>query len=724
MHSRELEIWGGIECSINRVSDIYFDQLDFSGHYKREADIELIAELGFKKLRYPVLWEKHQPRENSEVNFDFAGAALTKLKSLGVEPIVGLVHHGSGPGYAPIQSDRFARGLAEYAKKVAEAFPWVTYYTPVNEPLTTGRFCGLYGIWYPHYRDSAAFVRLLINECKATALAMKAIREVNPAAKLVHTEDLGKTYSTPTLKYQADFENVRRWLSLDLLMGKVTPEHDFWGYLMNIGIKPEEMAFFNENPCIPDILGFNYYLTSERYLDERIENFPRNVIGGNGRHKYADVEAVRVQLTEESGLKVLLREAWDRFKLPLALTEVHLGCTREEQIRWFASVREQISSLRNEGVDIRAMTAWAMFGSHGWSNLLTNVPGGRYEPGVFDVSNGEPRPTALARLIKAHTGGTQFAHPVMEGKGWWQRDIRVLYFSEKLVRKISSETKSSQPIIIVGKTGTLGRAFARVCDIRGIDYRLLSRNELDISNPQQIEKVIKEKRPWAVINAAGFVRVDDAESDIEGCFSANTTGPANLAGVCNKLGVKLLTFSSDLVFDGKKNESYLESDKVAPLNIYGRSKAEAEKMVKEFDPSALIIRTSAFFGPWDEYNFVYYVLNSLRNQSPVTVAGDAFISPTYVPDLVNSSLDLLLDDEYGVWHLANAGEITWSKLAAEVALKGDCCSHLIREVTMEEMNHIAKRPAYSVLNSERGLLLPSLDDALNRYFQEQELLVW
>lgn len=119
--------------------------------------------------------------------------------------------------------------------------------------------------------------------------------------------------------------------------------------------------------------------------------------------------------------------------------------------------------------------------------------------------------------------------------------------------------------------------------------------------------------------------------------------------------IKLLSFSSDLVFDGKKKSPYIESDPAQPLNIYGRSKAEKEKLVLLADPSALVIRTSAFFGPWDNYNFVSHVLNTIQNNNHFTAVEDVMISPTYIPDLAQAALDLLIDDERDVWHLSNQG---------------------------------------------------------------------
>src|SRR5947209_3004302 len=228
-----LELWGGVECTVNRVGDRYFDQFDHSGHGCRIKDLDLFAELGIKALRYPVLWERTCPEAEDKPDWAWADERLGRLRELGTRPIVGLVHHGSGPTYTSLVDPAFPERLARFARAVAERYPWVDAYTPVNEPLTTARFSGLYGHWYPHGRDELTFARILLNECKAVALAMKTIREVNPRACLVQTDDLGKTYSTSALVYQAEFDNERRWLTFDLLCGRVTPVHTMWKHLRN-----------------------------------------------------------------------------------------------------------------------------------------------------------------------------------------------------------------------------------------------------------------------------------------------------------------------------------------------------------------------------------------------------------------------------------------------------------------------------------------------------------
>jgi dTDP-4-dehydrorhamnose reductase len=715
---KELEIWGGIECTINRVGDQYFDQSEYSGHYSRgTADIDLVASLGIKMLRYPVLWERHQQAQGQDIDWSFVEKSLDRLRELNIAPIAGLVHHGSGPEYVNFFDGSFEEGLAQYARLVAEKFPWLEYYTPVNEPLTTARFCGLYGHWYPHGKDDYSFFKVLISECKATVMAMKAIREINPDAKLIQTEDLGKCYSTPLLAYQAELENNRRWLSYDLLCGRVNREHYMWKYLMKAGIGEEEVLYFIENNCVPHIAGFNYYITSERYLDEDMSKYPEQYHGGNDKHYYADIETVKVPLKEENGPALLLKEAWEHLQIPLAITECHLHSTREDQMRWFNTMWNTVNKVKSEGVDIRAITAWAIFGLYGWNCLVTK-PCGDYEPGVFNLSSGCPRPTALARLLQELTEHKVYYHPVLENEGWWQRETRQQYGRTKVV-SIKKKTKPAncRPLVILGKTGTLGSAFSRICEERNIHHLLLSRTDLDITDKASMEQVIKELNPWGIINAAGYVRVDDAEKEAEKCLEANSSGPALLAGLCGEHNIRFLSFSSDLVFDGKKEEAYLESDAVNPLNVYGRSKAMSEEEILKANKNALIVRTSSFFGPWDAYNFVVTTLADLKEGRTVRAADDVVMSPTYVPDLAHACIDLLLDGDHGIYHITNGESLSWAEMAEKVALLAGCDTSLIQPVSHKSMGWAAARPLFSALSSEKGIRLPSLDQALERCFE-------
>jgi dTDP-4-dehydrorhamnose reductase len=705
-----IEIWGGLECTINRTEDGYRDQLSDAGHYARPGDIKEIAGLGIKKIRYPLLWEKHQPTPNGRINWKWAEARLQLIRDHGIEPIIGLLHHGSGPEFTNLLDNEFAEKLALYASKVARRFPWLEYYTPVNEPLTTARFSALYGFWYPHEKEEQAFLRALFNQIKGTILSMQAIRRINPNAKLVQTEDLAKIHSSPSLRYQANYENERRWLTYDLLCGKVDEEHFFWDDFIAAGITEDDLYFIIENACPPDICGFNYYVTSERYLDDRLENYPAFLHGGNGKMRYADTEAVRMNAA--AGLSTLLNEAWERYRLPMAITECHLSCTREEQMRWFNEVWNTCNDLKRHGKDIRAITAWALLGAYDWDSLLLRR-NGNYEPGVFDIRGGKLRPTALYPMIRDLALTGNHAHPLLLQNGWWNRN--------QVNGDTMNQLRHTRPLLIIGRTGTLGHAFTRVCEQRSIPYFALTRKELDISSMDDIHRAILQFKPWAIINAAGFVRVDDAEINSEDCFTVNAVGPGLLAAACAQQHIRFMTFSTDLVFDGNKKAPYHENDPVNPLNIYGASKAEGEQRTLSGYPDALVIRTSAFFGPWDKYNFVYNVLESLKRDELLELPSDVIVSPTYVPDLADTSLDLLIDGEKGIWHLTNDGMISWAEFGFAVAHRAGFTDQRIQSVPLGELGWKATRPLYSVLQSEKGVKLPVLDHALVRYFEQQEL---
>lgn len=715
--SRRPELWGGVECTRNRVGDRWLDQLDRGGHAERIGDLDRFAALGIRTLRYPFLWERIAPDGPEAAQWGWADARMERLDTLGMVPVAGLVHHGSGPASASLGSGRFAEGLAAYAGAFARRYPHVRDYTPVNEPLTTARFTGLYGLWHPHGRDEPTFIRLLLEQLRGVVLSMRAIREVNPGARLVQTEDLGKTHATRSLAYQARFENERRWLTWDLLCGRVDADHPLWPDLLRWGAGEAELAFFRENPTPPAILGINHYLTSERFLDTRVRRYPPAQRGGNAYQRYADVEAVRVRRGGVAGPRALLAEAWRRYGLPLAVTEVHLDCTREEQLRWLAEVWDAAEGLAARSVDVRAVTVWALLGSFDWDSLLTRETG-RYEAGAFDLRAPAPRPTALAAMARRLARGEGEPHPVLDVPGWWHRPERLHYPASGRTPPRRVEDGEPRVLAITGATGTLGRAFARVCAVRGIAHRLLSRAEMDVADPASVRAALDSIHPWAVVNAAGYVRVDDAEREPDRCFRENARGAAVLAAECAARGLPLATFSSDLVFDGSKSAPYVESDPVAPLNVYGRSKADAEARVMDAHSSALVVRTAAFFGPWDAHNFVTIALRELAAGNAFAAADDATVSPTYVPDLANACLDLLIDGERGIWHLATPGAVTWVELARQAAALAGVDARRLQPRPTRAFGFSAPRPLYTALASERGWPMPSLEDALGRYVRE------
>jgi len=705
---------------VNRVGDAVFDQIASTGHDHRLDDLDRFADLGLRTLRYPILWERTAPDGLDRADWLWPDERLGRLRELGIRPIVGFVHHGGGPQGISLVDEAFVDGVAAFAGAVARRYPWVRDFNPVNEPLTTARFSGLYGLWYPHGRDDRTFARALITQCRAIAAAMRAIREITPDARLVQTDDLGKVYATPELRQQADFENERRWLGYDLLCGRVDSHHPLRGYLRWVGIDESELTPFLAAPCPPDVVGIDYYLTSDRFLDHRVDRYPRHTYGGNGHGAYADVEAVRVRAAGTAGAGDLLREAWDRFGLPVAVTEAHLGCTREEQVRWLAEVWEAALDLRDEGIDVRAVTAWSLLGSHDWDSLLTRADG-HYEPGAFDLRAPTPRPTAVAALVRDLAAGCPPAHPVLGTMGWWRRPDRLLYppvnadgDDGKVAPDAGQAIRSSppSPILIVGD-GPLAEALGRVCAVRALAFCRLGVDALDPSDRSALDAALAAHSPWAVIHAGAWADPVTAEQDPADCRRAVVGAGTALAAACAARGIALVTFSSDLVFGGVGSRPWVEHDPIRPRSVLGRAEAAAERRVLASHPTALIVRTGPLFGPWDGDNPIAATVRDLATQGWAAVADDATVSPTYVPDVAHAALDLLIDGERGIWHLANAGSTTWLALARRAAA-------LIGHDPARIYPAQAPRPRHVALGSVLGWVMPTLDDALGRFAWERD----
>lgn len=703
------EIWGGAECSIVRINDEFRDQLAEMKCYARFDDVSLFQSTGIRRIRFPILWERHQPTPHHFENWEATARRLQGILDAGIDPILGLLHHGSGPDYSNLLDEDFPVKLARFAVEVAKRNPEITDYTPVNEPLTTARFSGLYGHWYPHHYNELSFFRMLLNQLKGVVLSMQAIRTINPSARLIQTEDLAYIQSTAKLSYQAEFENERRWLSFDILCGRVGPHHFFWNYLLDLGIEESALRFFLEHPTPPSILGLDYYITSERYLDDALAAYPAHMHGGNGRDSYVDIAAVHTG--QMIGLKSLLLQTGQRYGLPMAITECTLACTREEQMRWLKETWDSAVWVNRQGYEVRGVTAWAMFGAMDWNSLLTRRDL-HYEPGVYDLTADATRPTALARMVRALSDRGDYHHPLLEAPGWWHPE------KDKNTDQRVAQKKNSPPLLIIGRHGTLAQAFIRLCKLRGIHAIAFSREELNVLDADAVRRMIEEYRPWGLVNCAGYVNVDEAERQPGSCFELNTTAPTLLGEICASKGIRMLTFSSDLVFDGEQDTPYGEGDHVNPLNVYGISKAKAEDCLARINPTALILRSSCFFGPWDRYNFPTVLMESIRSGKPLPVPVDVMVSPTYVPDLVNAALDLFIDEEQGIWHIANIGEVTWSDFAKEIAQRARLSPGKINMLAAVEMPWLARRPKYSAIASNKGVRLPALHAALDRFFTE------
>lgn len=281
-------------------------------------------------------------------------------------------------------------------------------------------------------------------------------------------------------------------------------------------------------------------------------------------------------------------------------------------------------------------------------------------------------------------------------------------------------------LLVLGASGNLGSALA--AELTGAHQPILRRHDdYDLRDLAALARDLRREKPDAVINCAGYTRVDDAEGEAETAMAVNGEAPGKLAGLCREAGVVFVQPGTDYIFDGKKAAPYLESDAPNPLNVYGRTKLAGERAVIAAHPEGhLILRTSWLFGAGR--NFVRGLLMRYRaGEREFRVVGDQRGRPTYAPDLARALRVALEKGARGIYHAGNAGEASWQEFALEIfAAAGLGREVSVRSVTSAEFPARARRPLYSVLDTgklarEQGVELPDYRDALSRYLKTEGL---
>src|SRR5436190_12887127 len=262
----------GIECSYPTIEGGRWriDQLKETRHYEYwHRDLELVRELGLRFLRYgPPLHLVYQAPEKFDWTFmDKVSAAMQKL---GIVPIMALCHFGVPDWLENFQNPELCERLAEYATAFAKRYPWVKFYTPINEMYVTARMSALHGVWNEQLRSDDGFVKATFHVAKASVLMMQAIQRERPDAIFVNSES-SEFYQAccPDREIQriAEFENQRRFIALDLLYG-VPMRADIYTYLIDHGMSREEYEWFmNQNAARRAVLGLDYYEWNEKLID-------------------------------------------------------------------------------------------------------------------------------------------------------------------------------------------------------------------------------------------------------------------------------------------------------------------------------------------------------------------------------------------------------------------------------------------------------------------------
>jgi dTDP-4-dehydrorhamnose reductase len=251
-------------------------------------------------------------------------------------------------------------------------------------------------------------------------------------------------------------------------------------------------------------------------------------------------------------------------------------------------------------------------------------------------------------------------------------------------------------IAVLGSRGQLGSAFARLL---GDEANLLTRSDLDLRNHDGIRAWVQSARPEVILNCAAYTAVDAAETDQHTARAVNALAVGALAQACSVTGTRLVTFSTDYVFNGRKQTPYVESDPPDPLNVYGATKAEGEDLALALGAEVLIVRTSWVMSGTHP-SFLSKMLD-LITAGPVRVVDDQRGRPTFVDDLAVGTMGALEAGATGLLHLTNEGETTWFGLARQIAELAGLDPERVQPSSSDDFPRPALRPHNSLLDSER-----------------------
>lgn len=275
-------------------------------------------------------------------------------------------------------------------------------------------------------------------------------------------------------------------------------------------------------------------------------------------------------------------------------------------------------------------------------------------------------------------------------------------------------------IFVTGAKGQLGRDIVKVLGednlITGCDV-----DTLDITDIDSTIKAVVASKPDLIINCAAYTNVDACEENIDTAYKINAIGARNLAVAALKTNARLLQLSTDFVFDGETNKSYIEFDKTNPLSIYGKSKLAGEDLIREICPKHFILRTAWLYGK-NGNNFVKTMLRLSEDRKELKVVNDQTGSPTNTEDLIQAIKLISNSEAYGTYHTSNNGQCTWNEFAKKIFHYAGIQGMVVNPISSEELNRPAARPKYSVLRNymlelQFGYYMQDWEEGLKNFFK-------
>ena len=275
---------------------------------------------------------------------------------------------------------------------------------------------------------------------------------------------------------------------------------------------------------------------------------------------------------------------------------------------------------------------------------------------------------------------------------------------------------------IIGANGQLGVDLCRVLVNQQISALSLTHRDVDVSDSEQVDRVLGSIQADVVISTAAFHKVEECERQPARSFAVNATGPRNLALACRQRNVVLVHCSTDYVFDGAQRRPYAETDLPRPLNVYGVSKLAGEHMLRLTWERHFVIRTCGLYGVAGSSgkggNFVETMLKKASEGAPIRVVDDQILTPTFTGDLAEAVSQLIRTEAYGLYHISAEGECSWYAFTRKI-FELEKLTVNLKPVSTSEFASLVQRPAYSVLSKQKlsrlGVHMPTWEEGLGRY---------
>jgi beta-glucosidase len=394
-------IWaGGIEDTFvpqTRPGHRALDEYELMGHYEHwREDLTMAKDLGLRAIRWGVPWYKVEP-QRGQFDWAWVDQVLSHVvDELGVTPIIDLMHYGC-PFWLrrEFANEEYPVAVAEYAAAFASRYKdRIRWYTPLNEPIVNALMCGKRGLWPPYLRGDGGYLRIMMQLVKGIRNTVKVLKAINPDSIMVHVEATGMSRAARRdLEALAMEEQRRGYLCYDLLIGRVGDDHPLFTWLVRNSVSLDDLAAFAGDPLTLDVIGMNFY---PQWSTQEIH------INRKGRLSYRTIEH------SGTGFAALIKDYYNRYKVPIIITETSAFGAEDERSRWLKASIESVKNLRSQGVPVLGYTWFPLFTMIDWRYRFGQRPLEDYkiELGLYKLNNnsgnGRWLPTPLVEQLRGY----------------------------------------------------------------------------------------------------------------------------------------------------------------------------------------------------------------------------------------------------------------------------------------------------------------------------------